>query len=140
MNRTEILDVVSRKLSPFIMMFGCYLIVHGHISPGGGFQGGVVLASGAMLLLLGARESLAARLFPPRAVNLVETGGYVAFLAVGGLGMVLAGAFLANVLPTAPSGGLFDAVTVFVLNVVIGLEVGAGVTLACAQLVRGTPP
>ncbi|RLE12077.1 hypothetical protein DRI96_05140, partial [Candidatus Aerophobetes bacterium] len=44
--------MVSRKLVPYILIFGLYLISYGHLSPGGGFQGGVVLASGIILLAL----------------------------------------------------------------------------------------
>ena len=46
MKQSTIVDLVSRKLVPFILLFGLYLISFGHLSPGGGFQGGAVLSSG----------------------------------------------------------------------------------------------
>jgi len=52
MKESEILLIMSRKLSPFMFLFGFYLISQGHISPGGGFQGGVVLGSSIILLCL----------------------------------------------------------------------------------------
>lgn len=137
MNRTDILDVVSRKLAPFIMMLGLYLFAYGHISPGGGFQGGVVLASGAVLLLLGSWPARTAGLFPVHAVGLVEAAGLALFLALGAMGVALGRGFLGNALPTRPSGGVLDAPLVFLLNGVIGLKVGAGITLICAYLFRG---
>lgn len=45
-----LLKIVSRILFPFIIVFGLYIIMNGHLSPGGGFQGGVVLATGYILV------------------------------------------------------------------------------------------
>ena len=64
MHKTDILDVMARKLAPFILLFGCYLVAYGHLSPGGGFQGGVVLASGIILLLLCKGVEPIQQLFP----------------------------------------------------------------------------
>ena len=137
MNRTDTLDVLSRKLAPFVMMFGLYLVAYGHVSPGGGFQGGVVLASGAVLLLLGARPDRVASLFPPRAMRVAEAGGFLAFLVVGAAGLLFARAYLANFLPTRSTGGVLDAPLLLLLNAAIGIEVGAGITLICSFLFRG---
>ena len=54
--RTEIIDVVAGKLAPIVLVFGCYVMLYGHVSPGGGFQGGVVLASGIVFIAIGKRS------------------------------------------------------------------------------------
>ena len=132
MKKTDILDVVGRKLAPFILLFGCYLITYGHLSPGGGFQGGVVLASGAILLVLCKGVGAIEAIFPLKMIKLTETLGFLAFLAAGVIGIVVGGQFLVDIFPDqlGKSGAAF----VFVLNLIIGLKVGAGITLMCFYL------
>ncbi|MCX7787547.1 MAG: sodium:proton antiporter [Spirochaetes bacterium] len=126
MKKTNILDVVSRKLSPFILLFGVYLVTFGHISPGGGFQGGVALASGLLLILLAQGPDVLSRTFPLLKISIMELIGYGLFLIAGMGGFLLGSGFLAPLLP--PPG------TIFILNVVIGAKVGAGITLICWHL------
>ena len=58
-----IVKTLCRLLVPFIQMFGLYVIMHGHSSPGGGFQGGVILASSFILLALADGHTVAATYF-----------------------------------------------------------------------------
>ena len=69
MKESTIVDLVSRKLVPYILLFGLYLISYGHLSPGGGFQGGAVLSSGVLLLCLSRGVRATRLLFTSRAVN-----------------------------------------------------------------------
>ena len=136
MHKTEILDVIARKLSPFIMLFGFYLITYGHLSPGGGFQGGVVLASGIILLLLSKGVGPVQELFPKRAINLVEVLGLLGFLAIGLTGFFVGGDFLGNIFPVGAVDEVPHAGFIFLLNLIIGLKVGAGITLLCYYLLK----
>ncbi len=137
MKKTDILDVVSRKLSPFVFLFGFYVISHGHISPGGGFQGGVVLASGFILLLLCQQEEgRVERLFPLGKIRLAEAGAFLLFLLAGVLGMILTGSFLGVFFEPGISGRIPDALFVFFLNLIIGVKVGAGISIVCFYLFR----
>ena len=104
MRKTDILDVISRKLSPFILLFGLYLITYGHLSPGGGFQGGVVLASGVVLLLLCQGTQRVSKLFPLPVINFTEALGFFAFLFMGTLGVLFGSGFLSNFLPLGRVG------------------------------------
>ncbi len=126
MKKTNILDVVSRKLSPFILLFGVYLVTFGHISPGGGFQGGVALASSLLLILLAQGPRVLASSFPIGRISVIEVLGYGLFLLAGLGGFLLGLGFLSPLLP--PPG------TIFILNIVIGAKVGAGITLICWHL------
>jgi multicomponent Na+:H+ antiporter subunit B len=132
MRKTDILGLVTRKLSPYVLLFGLYLITFGHLSPGGGFQGGVVLASGIILLALGRDSEAAERFFPIRALALAEAAAF-ALLIIAGLGGILVeGRFLENFIPggvVVPRAGF-----IFLLNIVIGLKVGSGVGLICLRL------
>ncbi len=136
MSKTDILDVISRKLSPFILLFGCYLIAYGHLSPGGGFQGGVVLASGIILLILGKDVTSIQQFFPAKTVSFVEMGGFVGFVLVGIIGLMSTGHFLKNFLPVGSVEEIPHAGFIFLLNLIIGLKVGAGMTLLCFALLQ----
>lgn len=136
MHKTDILDVVARKLAPFILLFGCYLVAHGHISPGGGFQGGVALASGIILLILCKGVEPIQQVFPMKAVNLVEMFGFLLFLVVGLIGLVIGGHFLKNFLPVGQVGRVPSAGFILILNLIIGLKVGAGMILMCLYLLK----
>jgi len=136
MKKTDILDFISRKLAPFIILFGFYLVTFGHLSPGGGFQGGVALASGMVLLLLCQGHERLHQLFPVKNISLLEAAGFLTFLAAGIAGLIAGKGFLADFLPssgfsssTIPGGGI-----ILILNIIIGLKVGAGITLICVYL------
>lgn len=131
--KTDMLDVASRKLAPYILLFGCYLISHGHLSPGGGFQGGVVLASGLLLPALGCRPERREDLLSNYALNIGETVGFLALFLLGLAGIVVSGAFFADPFPAA---GRPHAWYIFFLNLAIGLKVGSGIGLLSLLLIR----
>jgi multicomponent Na+:H+ antiporter subunit B len=91
---TVVVRVVAALLSPFIAMYGFYIIAHGHYGPGGGFAGGVFLAVGAILPRLTLPEHVAYRLVPPTIGPIAGAIGMLAFLAVGLVPLLLGGAFL----------------------------------------------
>ena len=131
--KTDMLDVTSRKLAPYILLFGCYLISYGHLSPGGGFQGGVVLASGLILPALGCRSERREDLLSNYALSLAEALGFFAFFLIGVAGIAAAGYFLADPFPRSePPHAWF----IFLLNLAIGLKVGAGIGLLSLLLIR----
>ena len=136
MKDSEIVSMISRKLVPYILLFGLYLISYGHLSPGGGFQGGVVLASGLVLLALARGVGSAQKLFPEKNLGFTEMGGFSLFLFMGIGGLIAGGYFLQNFLPLGKAGEVPSAGFIFFLNLIIGLKVGAGITLICFYLIR----
>ena len=136
MRKTDILEVISRKLAPFVLLFGFYVVAWGHLSPGGGFQGGVVLASAIMLLLLCNESHHVLRVFSPHRLALLEAGAFMALVGIGVAGMFLRGEFLALFLPVTSTGNEPVAGFIFMLNFIIGIKVGAGISLVCYFLLR----
>jgi multicomponent Na+:H+ antiporter subunit B len=136
MKKTDIIDVISRKLVPFMVLFGFYLVSYGHVSPGGGFQGGVVIASGIILLALARDVTLAEAYFPTRRLRIVEASAFIALLLAGSFGVVAGTGYLGNFgrpeLPGVPTGPGF----MLLLNMLIGIKVGVGVSLVCIHLFR----
>jgi multicomponent Na+:H+ antiporter subunit B len=91
---SEIVRVTSVLLSPFIMLFGVYVIAHGHYGPGGGFAGGVALAVGVILLRLVTDEDDVDRRFPPAVGLLAGALGMLLFVLIGLASVLAGGAFL----------------------------------------------
>jgi multicomponent Na+:H+ antiporter subunit B len=117
-----------------VLVLGVYIVAHGHLTPGGGFQGGVVLAS-AFLLVYAAGHVIRARGVKP--VSLVEAGeaagaGAYVLIAIGGL--VFAAAAMENFLPYGTSGELLSGGTIPVLNVAVGVEVCGAIALILSEL------
>lgn len=134
-NRTGLMDVISRKLAPFVMLFGLYLIAYAHRSPGGGFQGGVVIASAVILLALGRDIYDVERLFPLASLHLAEALAFFMLLVLAMVGLPLGGEVFAYP-GAADSANLFFTPRrfLFAINLMIGLKVGGGVTLLVLTL------
>lgn len=111
----------SKVLFPFIVLLGAYIFLHGHLTPGGGFQGGAVVASGFLLLYLAWPGRGAAS----KAFSAVEGLSGLAFVAVGILGIVYGVGFLGNFLPLGARNALLSAGVIPIIYVAIGLKVGA---------------
>ena len=112
---------------PVTMLIGFDVIAHGALTPGGGFQGGVVLGTGVHLAYVGGTSRFFHRLRPVRPFEWGEAIGAGAFACVGIAGVFAGGAFLQNMLPTGAFGTLFSSGTVPVLNAAVGVEVASGV-------------
>ncbi|HEY7595665.1 MAG TPA: MnhB domain-containing protein [Actinophytocola sp.] len=123
-------------LLPVLVLLGLDVIAHGHLTPGGGFQGGVVLASGVHLSYLAGSYRALRRLRPLDWYNYAEALGAGAFVALGCAGMVAGGAFLANFLPHGQFTQLFSTGTVAVLSIAVGVAVTAGAVVLLAQFLE----
>jgi len=110
-----------RLLFPLILIFGTYIFIHGHLSPGGGFQGGAIIASGFLLIYLGCRERRISRI----ASDLTESLGGLAFVVIGLFGLVLGGYFLSNFLPKGTVNALFSAGIIPIIYIAVGFKVGS---------------
>ncbi|MFI0806177.1 MnhB domain-containing protein [Streptomyces echinatus] len=119
---------------PVALVTGLYVVAHGQLSPGGGFQGGVVAATALHLLYLGADYGALERVRP---LGVYETSDAVAVCAylVLGLASVLAGtAFLANtLLPYGTFNTLSSGGAVPLLNAAVGMEVASAVVVLLAH-------
>jgi multicomponent Na+:H+ antiporter subunit B len=91
---SEVVRVVCALLSPFILLFGIYVIAHGHYGPGGGFAGGVFVAVGAILPRLTLQEELAFKLVPVALGPIAAGIGLLLFLLIGTVPLLTGGAFL----------------------------------------------
>jgi len=112
-----IVKTAGRALAPFILLSGVYVASFGFLSPGGGFQGGILLASGVILILVTHGRKEVHRL--AENIDWFETFGAFSFLVVGLAGLVLGGYFFSNLIPNTP-------LMCIILDMVIALKVFAG--------------
>ncbi|MCS7206751.1 MAG: sodium:proton antiporter [Dehalococcoidia bacterium] len=89
-----VVQLVTRAVVPAIQLFALYVLFHGHSSPGGGFQGGVLLAASIVLQRLVQGHEASARQFPSRLALLLAAIGLLAFIGTGLVPVVRGGAFL----------------------------------------------
>jgi len=119
---SEIVQTTLSILFPIILLFGVYIFINGHLTPGGGFQGGAVVASALLFFILARpNDSISHALLMK-----IETSSGFTYVMLGLLGVYLAGGFLDNrVLPLGDFGSLFSAGLIPLINVLIGLKVGS---------------
>jgi multicomponent Na+:H+ antiporter subunit B len=129
------LIAVGRLLVGPVLVLGVYVATHGQLTPGGGFQGGVVLAAAVILVFVAVGRVAMAPIRPSGVAGLLEavgSGGYVAL----GLGGLLAGErFLSNFLPLGMKGSLLSSGTIASLSALVGLEVAGAITLIVSEFV-----
>ena len=118
---SEIVETATELLLPMVVLFGIYVFLNGHLSPGGGFQGGAIIASGTMFLLLALPESHISRIM----IALTESLSGFSYVVVGVLGAIMAGGFLDNrIIGLGHYGDLFSAGAIPLIYTFVGLKVG----------------
>ena len=122
MHNHIVLRVVTKLLCGLIVLFAFYVQFHGDYSPGGGFQGGAVVASAVLLLLLADRGHQ----LPHGFMHWMESMAGFAYVMTGMAGLVITGSFLSNrgVLPLGAWNTLFSAGVIPVIYILVGLKVG----------------
>ncbi|MFI8521854.1 hydrogen gas-evolving membrane-bound hydrogenase subunit E [Streptomyces sp. NPDC085481] len=122
-------------LLPVALVTGVYVVAHGQLTPGGGFQGGVVLATGLHVAYLAADYRVLEQVRPRDVLDVTEAVAAGAFAVLGFAGLVEAAAYLENVLPLGTLGQLTSGGLVPLLNVAVGLEVGSALVVLLAGFI-----
>jgi multicomponent Na+:H+ antiporter subunit B len=121
-----IIGTVARMLVPFIQIFALYVIMHGHYSPGGGFQGGVILGASLVLLLITHGLPETKKLISEKGVAILSSLGVLIYAGIGLLCLILLGNYLdysqlSKILQVMPA----EARSLGIL----GIETGVGLTV-----------
>jgi multicomponent Na+:H+ antiporter subunit B len=118
---------------PIILVIGLDVIIHGSLTPGGGFQGGVIVGTSIHLGYVAGTYRVLERVRPVRPFEWTEAIGAGAFACLGISALLLGSSFLANVIPEGDIGTLFSAGTVPLLNGIVGIEVASGVIVLLSK-------
>lgn len=135
---SKIVRTISGMAFPFSMIFGLYVIAHGHLTPGGGFQGGAIVASACAMILVAFGSKWTITKIKEKQLSILESLGAISFIVLAFLGLLFGVAFFGNFLTgtnflfgTIPTTGsmLADINTGGVLplmNFAVGLKVIVG--------------
>ncbi len=119
-----ILHVAGRFLVPLIVLLGAYVFIHGHLTPGGGFQGGVIIATGILFLLLAYKDFSVGH----NLLTWLESLAGMTFAGLGLAGVFLGKTFLENFLPTGVLNSLLSGGIIPIIYIAVGFKVGSELT------------
>ena len=116
------------SILPFALVFGIYVILFGTISPGGGFQGGVIVAVSALLIYLGYGYNDAVKALSLEVLRVNEAVGAVIYVILGVIGVAFTANFATNVIYNlGQAGDLISAGTITFMSYSVGYKVMTGV-------------
>ncbi|MGA2232248.1 MAG: MnhB domain-containing protein [Tepidisphaeraceae bacterium] len=120
------------------VLFGIYIVTHGQLTPGGGFQGGVILASCALIIYLGENFQVFKRVVSHPMVEVVEGAGAGLFVLIGMFAWLWRYPYLSNILPIGKTGELTSGGTIPLISIATGMEVTAGFVLLLHAFLQET--
>jgi len=146
---TRIVRAAAGILFPFVLIFGFYIVAHGHLTPGGGFQGGAVIATGIVLLIAAFGAGEIGRRISPGALKGSEALGLLLFIGTAALAFGFGGTFFANwlanggaifgnVVPFGPNpGDLNTGGVIPLMNLAVGIEVLGALSVIVMLMFKG---
>jgi energy-converting hydrogenase B subunit I len=136
---SKIVRIVANQLMLFVLVFGLYVIMHGHVTPGGGFQGAAIIASGVVMLIVAFGSGQIKKSLRERRLSVVESSGALLFvlMAFAGIGTVffynfLVGSRIFGGIP--PPYDVWTGGVIPLMNLGVGLKVMAGLSAAVLAL------
>ncbi|HEY1685318.1 MAG TPA: MnhB domain-containing protein [Tepidisphaeraceae bacterium] len=131
--RVWVLGMVAPKIC-----FGIYIVTHGQLSPGGGFQGGVILATAALIIYLGENFEMFKNIMSHPLVEVVEAIGAGGFVLTGVLAYFWTKPYLTDVLPLGKTNELTSGGTIAIISFLTGIEIMAGFVLILFAFLQET--
>jgi len=131
---TLIVKTISRIIVWMIFLYGAYIILHGHLTPGGGFAGGVVLALGFLSILIAYGKEQTMKWLNLKFLEEFEATSILLFMILGIAGLLISGTFLLNMLSPGTHFRLISAGQIPILNILIGIKVGVSLFLVVFAL------
>jgi multicomponent Na+:H+ antiporter subunit B len=119
---TPIVKTVVRFAIGIIFMFGWYIILYGHLTPGGGFAGGTILACGYVILTLAFGKELGMRKMSDMGASIIDNTCALLFVVIPIIGIAF-GYFFLNFPPHGKPFNLVSAGVIPLYNIIIGLKI-----------------
>jgi energy-converting hydrogenase B subunit I len=132
---TLMVRTIIRALLPVILVFGVYIITYGHLTPGGGFQGGMIMVGAVMSFYLAYGYDIVRR-YREDELDIAEHIGALTYVLIGLIGIFAGGSFLLNVLRGGQPGTLLSGGIILALNFVVGFKVTMGTLLVILILLK----
>jgi multicomponent Na+:H+ antiporter subunit B len=125
-------------LGSLLVLTGIETVTHGQLTPGGGFQGGVIVASAVYVAYLGTNYVTVERFQPSALLEATDGVGASGYVVIGLLGLLAGADFLANVVGLGGTGNLISGGTIPLLNLVVGVEVAGGFAILASEFLDQT--
>ncbi len=133
---TIIVKKTAQLIAGMIFMYGIYVITHGHLTPGGGFAGGVIIAGSFILITLAFGSDVLKLIKEERGTTVVESLATIMVVLTGTAGFIFGtGYFFNNYLPKGVVGALISAGTLPLYNIFVGIEVAASIFIIFLSLI-----
>ncbi|MFO8086957.1 MAG: MnhB domain-containing protein [Bacteroidales bacterium] len=121
-----IVKKVTQLMSGLIFMYGLYIITHGHLTPGGGFAGGAIVAGAFILLILAFGSKVISLRTEKLQTSITESLALLIVIILAGAGLFFGSyVFFNNYLPEGEVGELISAGVIPLYNIFVGMEVSA---------------
>ncbi len=123
-----IVKTITIIITPFIQLYGIFVILHGHLSPGGGFAGGAIIGASVILFTLAFGIEESKKLIPHSVTAKIESGGILWFISLGLIGVLMGGSFLGNKVagfPLGQLGSILSGGLITLATIGIGLKVAS---------------
>ena len=133
---SHVLQASAQILFPLTLLLGLYLSLFGHLSPGGGFSGGVVAASGLLLCVMSIGVETVYRRLSGAGVERLEWALPMVIVAICVLPIIFGRPILSNLLPIGQAGHVFGSSSILLLNILIGLKVTIGSWMVLYAFIR----
>lgn len=119
---------IARMMIPFIQLFGLYVIAHGELGPGGGFQGGVILGASIILYVIAFDINEGRKRISQKLSDLLSSTGVLIYGGIGLLCVLAGGAYLQYAMLPLGSPKLASHLGIY------GVEIGVGITVAAVMI------
>ncbi len=136
--RSDAIVLIGRLLCPIIMLFGIYVVLHATVTPGGGFQGGVIISSGLLLLFLSETYGAWRQIVRSTLLDVCEGGGALVFVLAGLAPMLFGASFLQNIMPLGTFRDMLSGGLMQVVNAGIAFAVAGGFSLLFLEFLEET--
>ncbi len=143
-----VVRTIASSIFPMALIFSFYVIMHGHLTPGGGFQGGAIAASAVVMLLAAHGYKRMESKLSMDGLSFVESTGAIIFVVVGLAGLIAGVSFMYNLLVGSPifgyvphgaNGGYLNSGGILpILNLAVGLKVIAGLSSVVLAMILFT--
>lgn len=133
---TDATRVTMQAMVAAMVVFGLYVATHGQLTPGGGFQGGVILATAPLLVFLAGKVQTFDKVVSSPLLEAAESIGAAGYAIIGASALFIGAGFLTNWIPLGQTGNLFSAGTIAWISVSVGLEVSGSFLLAMHSYLR----
>ena len=132
---TLIVKTITRLTVGLILLYGIYIVLHGHLTPGGGFAGGVIIALSFVHLMLAFGRDVALKKLSRSAASFFENIGALMFLSIALLGFAGGYFFFNFFLNKGEPFSLFSAGIIPLCNIAVSFKIGAGLFAVFVALV-----